>query len=303
MKTVGAIFGLMAAAVLMVVVIAASVLFPSMGTSGSSATTTSCVTSTATGKLSGAQIAGLAYAAGWRGNDLTIAVAITMPESGADSTAVQNGGPIGAPLVGVGLWQITPGTQADLDPATNAAHAFAKYQGAGNTFSPWTTFVGGQYLAYMGWAAAGVAGMSTVGLSCQTSTTTSSVQDDIANANVGKVVVEATPPGLPATFDSYPWGQCTYWAAMHLTVPPFLGNAADWWANAAAKGVAETATPTVGSVVVYGAGNGYSSDGHVGYVIQVDSPTTFDLSEMNFMGVGIVDERTSDLTDVLGFIT
>lgn len=266
------------------------------------ATTTRCTvqSSTATGKLSAAQVASFAYAAGWRGTDLTIAVAITMPESGADTTAVQQGQP--AATTGWGLWQITPGNSGLLDPAKNAAAAFAKYR-ASHGFSPWTTFVGGQYLPFMPWAADGVAHMSTVGLSCQASPTQSAVQDDIANATVGKVVIEQTPPALPGTFDSYPWGQCTYWVALHFPVPPYLGNAADWWPNAAAKGLPETQTPTAGSVVVYGSGGGYSSDGHVAYVIQVDSPTTFDVSEMNYVGVGIVDERTSTMEDVLGFIT
>lgn len=263
-------------------------------------TTTNCTTSTATGKLSATQVASFAYTAGWRGADLVIATAITEPESGADSTAVQNGGPIGASLVGVGLWQVTPGTQADLDPATNAAHAFAKYRAA-HGFSPWTTYVGGEYLAFMAWAAQGVAHMSAAGLSCQAAPA-SSAQLDASAAKSGQAVQEATPPGLPPTFDSYSWGECTYWVALHFPVPPYLGNAAEWWQSAAAHGLQEAAAPAQGDVVVYGAGGGYSDMGHVAYVLQVNPDGSFVVSEMNYLGLGIVDQRTSSMADVEGFI-
>lgn len=299
MKTAGVLLALAAGAVLMVVVISVSVLFPSIGSSAST-TTTSCTTSTATGKLSAAQVASFAYAAGWRGSDLQVAVAITMPESGADTTAVQQGQP--AETTGWGLWQLTPGAQADLDPTVNASGAYAKYQAAGDKFSPWTTFTGGEYLPWMGWAAAGIANMSSAGLTCQT-LPTSSAQLDAAAGQQGQVVQEATPPGLPASFDSYPEGQCTYWVALHVPVPPYLGNASQWWTTGPPKGMKTRSTPEVGSVVVYGDGNGYSADGHVALVIQVDSPTTFDVSEMNYLGLGIVDERTSSTADVLGFLS
>jgi surface antigen len=300
-KTVGVLLGLSAGAVLMVVVIAVTVLFPSVGPSAST-TAESCSVTTETGKLSAAQVASFAYAAGFRGQDLQIATAITEPESGADTTAVQQDEP--PQLTGYGLWQLTPGTTADLDPMTNAKGAYAKYVAAGDQFTPWTTFTGGEYLSWMGWAAAGAATMSAAGLSCQSNQQQSSAQTDVLNGQSGSVVVEATPAGLPSTFDSYPAGQCTFWAAYnHAGTPPFLGNAADWWTNGPAKGMQTSPTPIVGWVVVYGAGGGYSSDGHVAIVIQVDSATTFDVSEMNYVGTGIVDERTSTTADVLGFLS
>lgn len=267
---------------------------------GNFGTATSCQTTTATGKLSAPQVAALAFTAGWRGADLTIAVALTMPESGADTTAVQQNEP--PALTGVGLWQLTPGTPADLDPLTNAKAAYAKYLAAGHAFTPWTTFTGGEYVQWLGWATAGVAQMSAAGLSCQTAPAPSSAQSDVLSGTVGKVVVEATPPGLASSFDSYPGGQCTYYAALNHPVPPYLGNGGSWYADAAAKGMAETQSPTDGSVVVYGPGGGYSSDGHVAVVIQVDSPTTFDVEEMNYVGEWIIDIRTSSMADVEGFI-
>lgn len=280
------------------------------------ATTTSCTNNTtATGEVSAAQIAAAAYAAGVRNsnsdgspdaahNTLTIVVALTMPESGANASAVQQGQPYAT--TGWGAWQVTPGDsepqcgidRALLNLAANACAMAAKLKAQG--LAAWTTYRQGLYLPYIAWAQQGVDNMSSSGLSCQPVQTTST-QADVQIAQTGPVVQEATPPGLPATFDSYPGGQCTYWVALHFPVPPSLGNAADWYANAAARGLQETETPTVGSVAVYAAGNGYSSLGHVAYVVAV-SGNTFTVSEMNYLGVWMVDERTSSLSDVEGFI-
>ena len=281
------------------------------------ATSQSCTeNTTATGKVSAAQLAAAALAAGVRngdgtspdaaGNTLTIVVALAVPESGADPSAVQKGQPYN--LTGWGAWQITPGDsepqcgvdQQLLDLMANACAMAATLKSQG--LRAWTTFDKGVYKPYLGWAEQGVNSMSTAGLSCQP-VQTSSASVDAAAAASGQTVVEATPPGLPSSFNSYPWGQCTYWVALHFPVPPYLGNADQWWANAAAHGMPETQTATAGSVVVYGAGHGYSGDGHVAYVVQVNPDGTFVVSEMNYVGLGVVDQRTSTTADVDGFIT
>ncbi len=276
-----------------------AVFLPGTIGAGNSGPGASCQTTTATGKLSAAEVAALAFTAGFRGQDLVTAVAITMPESGADTTAVQQNEP--PALTGVGLWQLTPGTPADLDPLTNAKAAYAKYVASGHAFSPWTTFTGGQYLQWLGWAAAGVANLSSAGLSCQTAPAASSAQSDVIAGRLGQAVEQATPPGLPSIFEGFPWGQCTFWVALHFPVS-WSGNAYQWWANAAAAGAQETQTPAAGDAVVYGQGNGYSDFGHVAWVVQVNPGGTFVVSEMNYLGLGLVDERTSSMADVLGFI-
>lgn len=105
------------------------------------------------------------------------AAAITMPESSANPANVQQGQPYAT--TGWGLWQITPGNsvpsvginQALLDPLTNARAAVAKFRAAGNSFSPWTTYVDGKYKQFLqgaDWAggtastAASVASFTTV---------------------------------------------------------------------------------------------------------------------------------------------
>jgi hypothetical protein len=84
-----------------------------------------------------------------------IAAAITEPESGRDVTVVQAGEPYAT--TGWGLWQITPGNSEPqvatdaglLTGPTNARAAVAKYEQAGNSFRPWTTYVDGLYIPYL----------------------------------------------------------------------------------------------------------------------------------------------------------
>lgn len=108
------------------------------------------------------------------------------------------------------------------------------------------------------------------------------------------------PGGFP---DTFPWGQCTYWAAYNHLVT-WKGNAWQWLANAAAKGISSTDAPAVGAIAVYPKAPGYNREfGHVAIVIAVTS-TTYTVSEMNYSAFGVVDTRTIALPDpkVEGFI-
>jgi hypothetical protein len=112
--------------------------------------------------LSDQEIAQLAAGAGFTGPDLETAIAVALAESRGDSDAIgdvalQNEvfGP------SVGLWQIrsvNPGhgswfdqahrnEQANLDPATNAANAYAIQQRYG--WGQWSTYTGGQYRNFL----------------------------------------------------------------------------------------------------------------------------------------------------------
>ncbi len=74
-------------------------------------------------------------------DQLAVMTAIAGQQSNWNDTVVQGGGPaVGAPDVGVGLWQITPGTSADQTASGNAAAAWAKFNSglaAGNPYAPW----------------------------------------------------------------------------------------------------------------------------------------------------------------------
>ena len=120
-------------------------------------------------------------------------------------------------------------------------------------------------------------------------------------------VVSGSQPAFPwaplgGYADAFPWGQCTYWAAFNRVVT-WNGDAWQWLANAAAHGEATSSGPAYGSIVVYRAGAGYSVFGHVGLVVGVHG-SSFTVSEMNYLGLGIVDLRESPWPDgaVEGFI-
>ncbi len=119
--------------------------------------------------LSPAQIAEYAHDAGFRGQDLTVAVAVAMAESGGDTRA-HNPVP---PDNSYGLWQINmigslgPARrdQFDLDsnrelfdPAENAKAAWA-ISGHGESFRPWTTYTSGAYKKFLDDARRGIRAM------------------------------------------------------------------------------------------------------------------------------------------------
>jgi hypothetical protein len=110
-------------------------------------------------KLSPAEIAEVAHDAGFRGQDLTVAVAVALAESGGDPKA-HNPVP---PDNSYGLWQINmigalgpdrrdqfdlDGNRELFDPEENAKAAWA-ISGKGNSFEPWTTYTSGAYKQYL----------------------------------------------------------------------------------------------------------------------------------------------------------
>lgn len=105
-----------------------------------------------------AQLEGLWINAGGPAAVAPVAAAIAEAESGGNplaaypSTTVAPGA--GSNTDATGLWQIlgVPAgfTPAQLtDPAANAQMAVAKYQQAGNSFTPWETYTNGAYTAFL----------------------------------------------------------------------------------------------------------------------------------------------------------
>jgi len=120
-----------------------------------------------------------------------------------------------------------------------------------------------------------------------------SAQDAAVRARATAVSAQAIAvqkaPG-PATGpwpNHFAYGFCTYWVASKRYIPWF-GNAAEWWPNARAYGFAEGQAPRVGAVMVT-----YESlIGHVSYVEAVYADGSWMVSEMNFNGWNVVDNRT-----------
>jgi hypothetical protein len=90
--------------------------------------------------------------------------------------------------------------------------------------------------------------------------------------------------------------QCTYFAAFQWPGRGGQGvtwsdNAAGWIADARQQGFQVSSGPSVGAIAVWGAQSGYSQFGHVGIVTAV-TPNSYTVSEQNYKGAGIIDQRT-----------
>ncbi len=124
-------------------------------------------------KLSPAQIAEYAHDAGFRGQDLTVAVAVALAESGGDTRA-HNPVP---PDDSYGLWQINmhgglgPDRRDEFDldsnrelfdPKENAQAAW-EISGKGDSFEPWSTYTNGAYKQYLDEARKGVRALDKKG--------------------------------------------------------------------------------------------------------------------------------------------
>jgi peptidoglycan hydrolase CwlO-like protein len=106
------------------------------------------------------QIALVAQKAGFSGENLVIAVAVAMAESGSNADAVGR-------LHTYGLWQILshahptmidpndPEASRWFDPYVNATFAY-KIAGGGKNWKPWSVYTSGSYLSRMDKARAGV---------------------------------------------------------------------------------------------------------------------------------------------------
>jgi surface antigen len=107
----------------------------------------------------------------------------------------------------------------------------------------------------------------------------------------------------------FAYGQCTWYVASRRCIP-WVGNARDWYWNAARMGYPVGHAPAVGAVVTFWpGGNGASSIGHVGYVEAVGPASGvpagyFKFSEMNYAGWNRVDDRVlpSNSSGIQGFI-
>jgi hypothetical protein len=123
--------------------------------------------------LSPAQIAEYAHDAGFRGQDLTVAVAVALAESGGDPKA-HNPVP---PDDSYGLWQINmhgglgPDRRDEFDldsnrelfdPEENAQAAW-EISGKGDSFEPWSTYTNGAYKQFLDDARRGIKNMTNDG--------------------------------------------------------------------------------------------------------------------------------------------
>ncbi|MEA2682900.1 MAG: hypothetical protein QOK05_1228 [Chloroflexota bacterium] len=118
------------------------------------------------------------------------------------------------------------------------------------------------------------------------------------------------PPAPPRPFAERPpvsgggghfsFGWCTWYVSTRRYVP-WMGNAIEWYRNAAAMGFAEGSSPRQGAIMV----TRESGYGHVAYVESVDGDGRgWTVSEMNFRGFGVVSTRhiKAGQVPLVGFI-
>jgi LysM repeat protein len=111
---------------------------------------------------------------------------------------------------------------------------------------------------------------------------------------------DSAPHLGPYANAKFTYGQCTWYAASRRNVP-WTGDAWMWYGNARAMGYPEGQVPEPGAFMVTWESLVF---GHVAYVEQVNADGSFVISEMNFKGWNLIDERTLHVKDVplIGFI-
>jgi surface antigen len=105
-----------------------------------------------------------------------------------------------------------------------------------------------------------------------------------------------------STSNTYDFGFCTYWVALLREqaghpIPNNWGNANTWGYNARLARYNVDQVPTAGAIMQTTAG----PLGHVAYVEAVSLDGSWTISEMNFKGWDIVDERTLTRSDTRNY--
>jgi surface antigen len=114
------------------------------------------------------------------------------------------------------------------------------------------------------------------------------------------VATSIAPISQPATADLYAWGNCTWWASARRSetgnpIPNTWGNAATWASRAAQDGYSVDHNPSPGAIMQTSRSAG--GLGHVAFVESVDPDGTWHISEMNSVGLNVVDYRARSMAD------
>lgn len=104
--------------------------------------------------------------------------------------------------------------------------------------------------------------------------------------------------------DYYAWGNCTWWTAMRRDqigepIPNSWGNAATWAYYAALDGYKVDHTPSYGAIMQISDVDG--GLGHVAFVENVNLNGTWHISEMNVLGLDVVDYKTEPPAAAINF--
>jgi surface antigen len=127
------------------------------------------------------------------------------------------------------------------------------------------------------------------------------IEDFFNGSNTNSGVASANPvsegvavlPDFRYPGNNYALGNCTYWvfarrAQVGFPIPNTLGNANTWDDRAKAQGYIVDHSPAQYEIVQTDRG----SLGHVAFVEKVNTDGSFYISEMNVLGLFIVDHKT-----------
>jgi surface antigen len=109
------------------------------------------------------------------------------------------------------------------------------------------------------------------------------------------------PPPRVAAANLYAWGNCTWWASARRAqvndpIPNSWGNAATWAYRASQDGYIVNHTPSPGAIMQTGGGLG-----HVAFVESVDNDGSWHISEMNVIGLNVVDHVTRSVGEASNY--
>jgi LysM repeat protein len=125
------------------------------------------------------------------------------------------------------------------------------------------------------------------------------VTPSLVRAYSSPYLVTLGAPIGPYVNPRFPWGWCTWYVSTRFNVT-WLGDAYQWYGSAQAQGYPVGPTPQVGSIMV----TWESGLGHVAYVESVNPDGSWTVSEANFRGFGVTDQRVIKPGQVplIGFI-
>lgn len=129
-------------------------------------------------------------------------------------------------------------------------------------------------------------------LAQQAATVTAVTQDGYESGNTTTYAGLPTAPPGSGNYDSFTYGQCTYWAdylyhQMTGFWVPWSGNAWQWSYGAASSGWIVSSTPHVPSIIVLQGGvQGAGGYGHVAVVVGINSDGSVHTSNWNWYANG-----------------
>lgn len=167
--------------------------------------------------------------------------------------------------------------------------------------------VGGRELKIVVWVMVALIMLPAMGV-VVIAETPQALLDEIFGSSANATADNPAPTGIAILGDfrypgdNYALGNCTYWAfarrgQVGLPIPNTWGNANTWDDRAGLDGYTVDHTPTQSAIMETDRG----ALGHVGFVESVDPDGTWHISEMNVLGLYIVDHKNMPAASAVNY--